>query len=648
MQEQADLAASEAMLRNIFQAVPLGVVMVQDRIITFSNSKISRMLGFGKDELIGQSARILYPDGEEFFRVGQEKYPILSEKGAASIETRFQKKNGKVIDILMHSTPLDPLDISAGVISTAINITEQKEMESALRKNEARYRNIFETTAVSIWEEDFSAVKAAIGAKKAEGVTDFRTYFDTHPDFLLQQLELIKIVDVNEAAVKMYKAASKEELMNSLERTFVPESLATFKEEIVAIAEGKPHFTAEGVTKALDGERVEVIVTMTFPKEAALWENVTVGMVDITERNRVAAALRESEDRLSKIRIAANDGTWDWNLKTNHLYFDPRYYEMAGYDVNEFPHRFEEFQKRIHPDDAFIVMDQARKHLGKEIDRFDVEFRFKKKDDSWLWILGKGVVVEWDKYGDPVRFLGTHTDIMDRKLAEDSLQKYAKRLETLQKVTAVLTTTLALEEVLSNILEQLALVIDFDNTTIFLREGNQVRMVTLQGDIYPQQLIGKLYPLDNPLFLEIQTTAQTLCLADVQVDPRFQNWGDVNEVHGWMGVPLLVRDELIGFLTLDSYQVDIYGLDEAEMVRPFADQAAQAIENARLHEQVKRNVAELDERVRERTEKLNMLVSAMTGREVRMAELKKVIKKLRKQLKDAGIKPIANDPLIAD
>ena len=145
--------------------------------------------------------------------------------------------------------------------------------------------------------------------------------------------------------------------------------------------------------------------------------------IDITNRKRMEESLKQSEDRLSKTLMAANDGMWDWNLKTNEVYFDPRYYTMAGYQVDEFPHRLEEFQNRIHPDDVDYVMGQAGKHLAGETERFIVEFRFKKKNNGWLWILGRGIIVEREPSGEPLRFIGTHTDITQRKLVEIELNK---------------------------------------------------------------------------------------------------------------------------------------------------------------------------------------------------------------------------------
>ncbi|MBN1338682.1 MAG: PAS domain S-box protein, partial [Bacteroidales bacterium] len=141
------------------------------------------------------------------------------------------------------------------------------------------------------------------------------------------------------------------------------------------------------------------------------------------ELQQTEEALREREDKLSKILMAANDGMWDWDLRTNTVFFDPRYYQMSGYDVDEFPHNLEEFQKRIHTGDVDYVMNEAEKHLKGEIDRFDVKFRFRKKRGDWQWIQGKGIIVEWDEQGAPKRFVGTHRDISELKEVEEALDQ---------------------------------------------------------------------------------------------------------------------------------------------------------------------------------------------------------------------------------
>jgi len=158
---------------------------------------------------------------------------------------------------------------------------------------------------------------------------------------------------------------------------------------------------------------------------------------DVSEEYWIREELKKNEDRLSKILAAANDGTWDWDLATDTVHYDRRYYEMAGYEADEFPHRLEEFRDRIHPDDRDKVLGTAELHLKGELDRFEVEFRFRKKDGSWIWIQGRGVIVERSPEGIPLRFVGTHTDISKRKEVEENLRTERRRLKAVLEGTNV-------------------------------------------------------------------------------------------------------------------------------------------------------------------------------------------------------------------
>ena len=137
--EQA-LRESEASLRSIFRAAPVGIGMVTDRVLRQVNDYICEMTSYSRNELVDQNARILYPTREEYERVGREKYVLIREQGTGSIETCWQRKDGKVIDVLLSSTPLDPADWSIGVTFTALDITERKRAERERASLEEKLR----------------------------------------------------------------------------------------------------------------------------------------------------------------------------------------------------------------------------------------------------------------------------------------------------------------------------------------------------------------------------------------------------------------------------------------------------------------------------------------------------------------------------
>ncbi len=179
---------------------------------------------------------------------------------------------------------------------------------------------------------------------------------------------------------------------------------------------------------------------------------------DMTDLMEVESALRESEENLSRFSLLSNDGIWNWNLLTDSVDFDPLYYTMAGYEVDEFPHLLEEFRKRVHPDDVEEVFKKAEDLFAGKVDKFVVEFRFLRKDGTWLWIMGRGKITEQDENGNPLRFVGTHTDISLQKSVEEKLSHYQLQLENIvadrtQQLNERVSEVERLNAALTNILD---------------------------------------------------------------------------------------------------------------------------------------------------------------------------------------------------
>ena len=138
---EAALRESQDRLASIFRVAPTGIGVVRDRVFMEVNARITEMTGYTAEELVGQSARILYPSQEEYEYVGAEKYRQIQEHGTGTVETRWRHKDGTDRDVFLSSTPLDPQDLSKGVTFTAMDITERKGTEEALRL----FKTIFDT-----------------------------------------------------------------------------------------------------------------------------------------------------------------------------------------------------------------------------------------------------------------------------------------------------------------------------------------------------------------------------------------------------------------------------------------------------------------------------------------------------------------------
>jgi PAS domain S-box-containing protein len=155
-QAEFALQKNETKLRRIYRVAPVGIGMVVDRILKDVNPRICEMTGYTCEELIGQSARVLYPNKEEYEFVGREKYAQIREKETGEVETRWKKKDGTIINVLLASTPTDMNDFFKGVIFTALDITQQKEAEKALLDSELKYRRIAENVTDVVWVSDLN------------------------------------------------------------------------------------------------------------------------------------------------------------------------------------------------------------------------------------------------------------------------------------------------------------------------------------------------------------------------------------------------------------------------------------------------------------------------------------------------------------
>lgn len=144
------LREREASLQSIFRVAPVGIGIISNRIIKQVNDEICRMTRYEKSDLIEKNSRILYPTTQEYKYVGVEKYHQIKVYGSGTIETRWQCKDGEIINIILSFTPLDWHDLSKGITFTALNITLRKKAEEELKASERRFRLLFDQAAVGV------------------------------------------------------------------------------------------------------------------------------------------------------------------------------------------------------------------------------------------------------------------------------------------------------------------------------------------------------------------------------------------------------------------------------------------------------------------------------------------------------------------
>jgi len=146
--------------------------------------------------------------------------------------------------------------------------------------------------------------------------------------------------------------------------------------------------------------------------------------VDVTQRMRAEQQLRLSEQRWQLAVRGNNDGLWDWNAQTGEVFYSPRYKQILGYEEHEIGNQVKEWASRMHPDDFPRVQRELQEHLDRKVACYSTEYRIQAKDGTYKWVLARGQAV-WDERGQAIRLVGSHTDITQRRQAEEAL-KHAK------------------------------------------------------------------------------------------------------------------------------------------------------------------------------------------------------------------------------
>ncbi len=154
-------------------------------------------------------------------------------------------------------------------------------------------------------------------------------------------------------------------------------------------------------------------------------------MLDITSRKLAEELLKENEERWSSALECSGEGVWDWNAVTNQVFFSREWKKMLGYEEDELESTLDEWSSRIHPDDLERTMAEIQKHFDQLSPLYQSEHRLRTRDGSYKWVLDRGKVISRDEKGNPMRVIGTHTDITTIKEAQEELSRTRSQLKAI-------------------------------------------------------------------------------------------------------------------------------------------------------------------------------------------------------------------------
>ncbi|WP_207263019.1 PAS domain S-box protein [Desulfovibrio sp. Huiquan2017] len=318
---------------------------------------------------------------------------VLSRENFEHEEYKAVCADGSILPIKAYTQPARRNGEIVGLRGVAIDVSEIRQVENALRSSESHYRTLFETTGTAM--------------------------------VLLSGDALIKNCNSQFCLMSGY---AREDIEGKMAWTaFVPpderDRLLLFQERRIKKTDIPPS-DYEFTFLTRDNERRRIHL---FVRNVPGTADRVCSLIDVTERDEALRALRKSEERYQLMTRGANDGLWDWYLDSNECFYSPRYREILGYQSEEeFPNTVDSWLKCVHPDDRERAMAANKECIAGKIEQFQVEFRQIHKDGSVRWILGRGASSR-DENGRIYRLSGTHSDITQRKQAEDALRESEER-----------------------------------------------------------------------------------------------------------------------------------------------------------------------------------------------------------------------------
>jgi PAS domain S-box-containing protein/putative nucleotidyltransferase with HDIG domain len=427
--------------------------------------------------------------------------------------------------------------------------------------------------------------------------TKFQGLFDSSPDAIIVGDSQGKIVQVN-TQVEVLFGYSAEELLGQPIETLLPERFHEGHAEHRAgdVAYSRPRMMGLGLElygRRKDGSEFAVDINLgTLETEAGRVVLSTVR--DITERKRAEETLREKERLLSEAQRIGRIGSWSYDILADALVYTDEMYSLLDISPDGFQHNREAFLSLIHsPDHSMVAswLDDIRvRGQAKE-----VEFLIFRKNGELRYIRCRGAV-EFGTTGNPVRFIGTAQDVTERKLAEIQIRQQVERLLALRKIDQAISSsfdlTVTLDVLVSQVISQLQ--VDAADVLLFDNDTNMLHYAAGRGFRTDAIESARLHMADNQTARE----RRSIHVQSLKFKPDVRlltTHGASEEFDCYFGVPLVVKGRVKGVLEV-FHRTPLQPYPEwLSFLNTLAGQAAIAIENATLFENLERSNNELSQ-----------------------------------------------------
>jgi PAS domain S-box-containing protein len=390
--------------RHLFQSADVGLArLALDGTILDINEQACQLLYHHQSELIGHSLNeLVHPDDLETTQTLLGEM-IRSDK-SRRIETRHLRKDGALPRMALTLSLVCDTEGQPEFLTAVIeDVSEQTRSDEELRL----FKSIFDQIDLGITIADATKYDTPLVYcnKMFETMTQY-----SHDEALGKNCRYLQGDDREQEGIRTIKAAIEtHQPAEALLRNYRKDGTMYWNRLHVA-----PITDASGELTHYAGIQH-----------------------DVTDEIMTQQKLRESEIRWQFAVDGSGDGLWDWNMVTNEVYFSPQWKKMLGFEVDEIEASLEEWSNRVHPDQIDGVYADINAYLEGKSDSYANEHQVLCKDGSYKWILDRGMVVQRDETGKPLRMVGTHSDIDERKVLQQNLIKSKKSLDEAQRLAKI-------------------------------------------------------------------------------------------------------------------------------------------------------------------------------------------------------------------
>ncbi len=539
----ADLA------QHVLDTMGQGLLVTQENWhITYINPALAKMLEIAPAEWIGKPVIQIFAEADH--PIVQDALARRQHGQATIYEAHLRKSNGSSIPVLVNGVPRFRGQQVIGTIAVITDLTERQRAEEQLRNSMEYVRSII----------------------------------DSSLDMIITVDNERRIVEFNRAAEKTFGYTREEVIGKHIDLLYANPKHSNAVHRSAISPEG---FTGEVANRRKNGEIFYSLVSTAVMRNT---QGERIGIVgvsrDITERKKMERQLRESEERYRLVVNNLAEGIAFADANENITFANPAMEHIFGVPPGGLVGRT--LQEFTTPDQFAIIRTQTQHRAAGEKSVYEIEITRPDGEKRNVVI----TAAPWfDRSGQFIGAFGLFRDITQHKRAEQAEREQRALAEALRDTAMVLNSTLEIDQVLDRILANVGRVVPHDAANIMLlAEDGYLQIAGWRG--YDQfgmadQLARVHFRIDQVrTFREMQATGQPIVVSDTRADPTWIDSPVSSWVRSYAGAPIQVQNQTIGFLNLDSTTPGFFRYEHAERLRAFADQAAIAVTNAQMYQEI--------------------------------------------------------------